>query len=89
MSLCLCLCVYCVQGINTTLWYDWRDPEDDTVPGAQVFGLIHCLANDTGAPQRQSGSCVQTTPVYDKAGMDFGHPKASFIGEHEWLQLIH
>jgi hypothetical protein len=39
-----------LAAIPLTLWYDWRDPVDATDPsGAAVFGLIHCLANDTSA----------------------------------------
>lgn len=75
------------QGINMTIWYDWRDPEDDSVPGARAFGLIHCLANDTSTLQREDGSCMQTTPDLSSAGMDFGYPKASFVGEHKTTRL--
>jgi hypothetical protein len=38
-----------LAGIELTIWYDWRDPADDssllgnTGRSQSAFGLIHCL----------------------------------------------
>ena len=70
-----------IAGVAMTQWYDWRDPVDDTnSPGVAVFGLIHCLGNDTSAATAGSGDCEQTTPAVDRMGLTtWGHPKLSYV----------
>ena len=71
------LLVNAMAGIDLSIWYDWRDPIDDTTP-TSVFGLVHCRANDTSSADISSGSCQQTTPALDSLGQGWGHPKPSF-----------
>ena len=73
-----------LAGITGTIWYDWRDPIDDKVTGAEAFGLIHCLANDTSSAAKSSGACSQTTPELDDVA-GWGHPKPSFVA----LRTLH
>jgi hypothetical protein len=72
-----------IANISFTMWYDWRDPVDDVhSSGAAVFGLIHCLANDTSANVAASGECEQTTPSVDAMGLTpnwTAHPKLSYV----------